>query len=106
MQIRKPYLIAEISANHNGSINTAKKLIKLAKNNGADAVKAQTYTPDTMTPKSDLKHFKIKKDYGKVIIYGIYIIKVTLHIHGIKNFLILQKKQISQYLVHLLMRLQ
>ena len=36
MQIRKPYLIAEISANHNGSINTAKKLIKLAKNNGAD----------------------------------------------------------------------
>ena len=43
MQIRKPYLIAEISANHNGSINTAKKLIKLAKNNGADAV-AQTYT--------------------------------------------------------------
>ena len=65
MQIRKPYLIAEISANHNGSINTAKKLIKLAKNNGADAVKLQTYTPDTMTPKSDLKHFKIKKGLWK-----------------------------------------
>ena len=65
MQIRKPYLIAEISANHNGSINTAKKLIKIAKNNGADAVKLQTYTPDTMTPKSDLKHFKIKKGLWK-----------------------------------------
>ena len=53
MIFKKPFFIAEISANHNGSINRAKKLIKLAKKNGADAVKLQTYTPDTMTPKSN-----------------------------------------------------
>ena len=60
MIFKKPFFIAEISANHNGSINRAKKLIKLAKKNGADAVKLQTYTPDTMTPKSNKDHFKIK----------------------------------------------
>ena len=38
-----PVLIAEISANHNGSINNAKKLILTAKKNGADIVKLQTY---------------------------------------------------------------
>ena len=46
-----PFFIAEISANHCGSINRAKKLIKLAKDSGADAVKLQTYTPDMMTLK-------------------------------------------------------
>ena len=55
MKFKKPYFIAEISANHNGSIYKAKKLIMLAKKNGADAVKLQTYTPDTMTPKSKKK---------------------------------------------------
>ena len=65
MIIKKPFFIAEISANHNGSIIKAKKLIKLAKKNGADAVKLQTYTPDTMTPKSNKDHFKIKKGLWK-----------------------------------------
>jgi pseudaminic acid synthase len=65
MIFKKPFFIAEISANHNGSINRAKKLIKLAKKNGADAVKLQTYTPDTMTPKSNKDHFKIKKGLWK-----------------------------------------
>ena len=50
-----PFLIAEISSNHCGSISTAKKLIKSAKMNGASAVKLQTYTPDTMTIKSNKK---------------------------------------------------
>jgi len=45
----EPYLIAEMSANHNGDINNAYKIIDMAKNCGADAVKIQTYRPDTIT---------------------------------------------------------
>ena len=45
----KPFIIAEISANHGGSIQRAKDTILAAKSAGADAVKIQTYTPDTMT---------------------------------------------------------
>lgn len=44
-----PYIIAEVSANHNGSILRAKEIILAARNTGVDAVKIQTYTPDTMT---------------------------------------------------------
>jgi len=55
-----PYIIAEISANHNGKIERAKKLIKLAKDNGADAVKIQTYTPDSMTIDCKKDDFLIK----------------------------------------------
>lgn len=54
-----PYLIAEISANHNGSFENAKKLIKLAKENGANAVKLQTYTADTITLNSSKNDFVI-----------------------------------------------
>jgi len=60
-----PFFVAEISANHNGSLNHAKKLIKTAKNYGADAVKLQTYTPDTMTIKSNREEFKIKNGIWK-----------------------------------------
>jgi pseudaminic acid synthase len=55
-----PFFVAEISANHNGSLLHAKKLIKIAKKYGADAVKLQTYTPDTLTIKSNKPDFKIK----------------------------------------------
>jgi pseudaminic acid synthase len=65
MNFKKPFLIAEISANHNGSIHNAKKLINCAKKNGADAVKLQTYTPDTMTIKSNKRYFKIKEGLWK-----------------------------------------
>ncbi|MDC0938730.1 pseudaminic acid synthase [Candidatus Pelagibacter sp.] len=61
----KPFLIAEISANHCGDFNLAKKLIKCAYENGADAVKLQTYTADTMTIKSKKKYFKIKDGLWK-----------------------------------------
>ncbi len=60
-----PYLVAEISANHCGSIKLAKQLIKSAKKNGADAVKLQTYTPETMTINSSHKKFIIKEGIWK-----------------------------------------
>ena len=62
---KKPFLVAEISANHCGSLNLAKKLIRSAKINGADAVKLQTYTPDTMTINSNNKKFIIKQGAWK-----------------------------------------
>lgn len=52
------YFIAEISCNHNQNKDKAMKLIKLAKDSGATAVKFQTYTPDTMTIKSDKSYFR------------------------------------------------
>lgn len=54
------FIIAELSANHNGSINTAIETIRAAKRAGADCIKLQTYTADTMTIASDKKDFIIK----------------------------------------------
>ena len=61
----KVFFIAEISANHCGNFKLAKKLIKCAYLNGADAVKLQTYTADTMTLNSNKKYFKIKQGLWK-----------------------------------------
>lgn len=55
-----PYVIAEISANHNGNIQNAFKLIEAAKQAGADAVKLQTYRPDTITLNCDTEDFRIR----------------------------------------------
>ncbi len=63
--MKNPTLIAEISANHCGSLKKALQLIKCAKKNGADFVKLQTYTADTMTIKSDKKYFKIDQGLWK-----------------------------------------
>lgn len=54
-----PYVIAEVSANHNGSIDNAFGIIKEAKCAGADAVKIQTYRPDTITLNCDSPDFVI-----------------------------------------------
>lgn len=53
------YIIAEMSANHAGSLERAKEIIKAAKDCGADCVKIQTYTQDTMTIDCDNSYFQI-----------------------------------------------
>ena len=55
-----PYIIAELSANHNGSLDRALETINEAKRCGADAIKFQTYTADSMTIDSNLPDFMIK----------------------------------------------
>jgi len=54
------FIIAELSANHNGSLEVAIETIKAAKRSGADAIKLQTYTADTITLDSRKDDFKIK----------------------------------------------
>lgn len=61
----KPYIVAEVSANHNGSIDKCKNLIRIAKEKGADAVKLQTYKPESLTVNSRLEDFLIKDGLWK-----------------------------------------
>ncbi|MDD1783058.1 pseudaminic acid synthase [Enterovibrio sp. ZSDZ35] len=56
----KPYIIAEMSANHNGSIERAFQTIEMAKRAGADAIKMQSYTAETITLNCDTEEFQIK----------------------------------------------
>jgi len=65
-----PYIIAEMSGNHNGDIERAKKLIQLAKQAGADAVKLQTYTAESMT----FKGFQVEggKTWQGLDLYKLY----------------------------------
>jgi sialic acid synthase SpsE len=58
----KPYLIAEIGVNHGGSINLAKKMIKLAKKSGMDAAKFQTYKAEKLVIKNSPAYWDIKKE--------------------------------------------
>jgi pseudaminic acid synthase len=58
-QNSKTFIIAELSANHGHDINIAKKTIEAAKEVGADAIKLQTYTADTLTINCDNEYFKL-----------------------------------------------
>ena len=55
-----PYIIAELSANHMGDLERALKLVEVAASTGVDAVKLQTYTPDTITLDHDGPDFRIR----------------------------------------------
>lgn len=59
------YIIAEMSANHAGDINRALEIIHAAKESGADCIKIQTYTPDTLTIDCDNEYFRIKEGTWK-----------------------------------------
>ncbi len=59
------YIIAEMSANHAQDFNRAIEIIHAAKESGADCIKIQTYTPDTMTIDSDKEYFQIKEGTWK-----------------------------------------
>ncbi len=53
------FVVAELSANHNGDYDQAVRIIRAAKDAGADAVKLQTYTPDTITIASEREEFRV-----------------------------------------------
>ena len=57
----KCFIIAELSANHGGKLNIALETIRAAKRAGADAIKIQTYTADTITLNSKKDYFKINQ---------------------------------------------
>lgn len=65
LKSNKVFIIAELSANHNHNFDLAVKTIKAMKDAGADAVKLQTYTPDTITIDCDNKYFQIKDGLWK-----------------------------------------
>jgi len=67
------YIIAEMSANHAGSFNRAIEVIHAAKESGADCIKIQTYTPDTMTIDSHKEYFQVKEGtWGGENLYNLY----------------------------------
>jgi len=68
-----PYIIAELSANHNGRLETAKRIIEEAKKAGADAIKLQSYTADTITLNCDSEEFQIRGGlWGGKTLYELY----------------------------------
>jgi len=72
--MNKTFIVAELSANHNGSLDVAKKTILAAAESGADAVKLQTYTADTLTIECDKPNFQIKSEtlWDGLTLYELY----------------------------------
>jgi pseudaminic acid synthase len=68
----KPYVIAEMSANHGNDLNKAIEIVRKAKECGADAIKIQTYTADTLTLDSKDKAFEAKGAWEGVYLYDLY----------------------------------
>jgi pseudaminic acid synthase len=75
MKSDRPFYIAEISANHLGSLERARELVQSAIDCGADAIKLQTYTADTMTLNLDSSNFRISPEHslwGNQKLYDLY----------------------------------
>ena len=69
-----PFIIAELSANHNGKLSNLFKLIDKAKKAGANAIKLQSYTAESMALNSKRKEFLVKKGLWKgSYLYDLYI---------------------------------
>lgn len=68
------FIVAEMSSNHNQSFQNAVEIIHAAKESGADAIKIQTYTPDTLTVNCENEHFRITGDsiWGGQTLYNLY----------------------------------
>ena len=89
MKDEKVFIIAEMSANHGNDIEVAKETIRAAKRAGADAIKLQTYKPETITLNHKSDDFLIKlEELEMVFIYMTYIKRHIYLGSGIKICLI------------------
>ena len=79
MSSKKPYIVAEMSGNHNGSLDRALQLVDAAADAGADAIKIQTYTADTMTV--DVKHPRFQISKGHDLWGGDYLYQLFERAH-------------------------
>ena len=61
----KPFIIAEMSGNHNQSLDRSLSIVRVAAKAGVDALKIQTYTPETMTLDSDKEGFIVSNELWK-----------------------------------------
>ena len=94
-KLNKPFIIAELSANHNGKINNIYKLIDKAKRCGASAVKIQSYTPQSMTLNCKNKYFFINKGpWAGKYLYDLYKKGTTPYLWHKKIFDYAKKKNI------------